>query len=154
MVVSMDIDHPDNPESMMEPELLIKHIGNPLDQKIGELLIKLPSGIKISEESLNKLVEQEQGLKLEIKNWELKEMQDISNKEDPDNPKKKQFSNESSRKAELENRKDNHQGWADMEQNHKDLLRGMAQARVEVNYRGNQFKAVRALTDLLGKARV
>lgn len=154
MVVSMDVDHPNDPGPMIEPGVLSKHIGNPLDRTIAGILMSLPGAIKISEETLNKLQEDELGLKLRMKNWALKEMQDISDMDDPDNPKKKIFSNESSRKAELENRKENHSGWIEMEQNHKEINKELSKARVEVNYRGNQFKAVRAMTDLLGKARV
>lgn len=117
----------------------------------GELL-SLPKDIKDQEMLLITTQKAFDAVKLRVKNWELKEMQDISSQmltEEEGKKPKAVFSNESARKAELENRKDTHQGYAEMEGEHTTLKLAIDQGKSELNYLYNRFSSMRNIAKMV-----
>lgn len=111
----------------------------------GELL-NLPRWIRKQGEHMVLMQSELDAVKLRIKNWELTEMQDITAQTYEVGEKNKPtFSNESARKAELENRKDTHSGYGEMETDHKKMRMAVEYGKVEYDFLRDRYRGVRAI---------
>ena len=142
----------ENPEDELKENISTQSIEEKTISLISERLLDLPKEIHTLELALIEQQGELDAVKLRIKNWELSEMQDITSLMTPLEEGKKPkaiYSNESARKAALEQRKDEHDGYGAMEAEHRDLKHSLDKAKADLTYKYNRFSAIRNIAKMV-----
>ncbi len=126
-----------------------------MNETIMKELDELPDEIKVIENRILACVFKKSEIKKLMDSWEITEIAKITEEtiKSEDNKHKNRYPNDITRKAELENRKNNSVVYHQFRKDYleKDSLDKKDQ--VEFNYKTNRFRAVRKMVDLIAARR-